>query len=169
MRNGRAGSFSRVKIKSLKDLKKIISGLRAKNKKIVFTNGCFDILHYGHVKYLEDAKNKGDVLVVAVNSDKSIRRIKGTGRPVVKQQDRMGVIAALASVDYVTLFNQDTPIKVIQELKPDVLIKGSDWQKERIVGADFVCGYGGKVATVKLVAGHSTTKLINKIAQRTCC
>jgi D-beta-D-heptose 7-phosphate kinase/D-beta-D-heptose 1-phosphate adenosyltransferase len=166
MRNCRTNSLSRVKIKSLKSLKKIIARLKTEHKKIVFTNGCFDLLHYGHVKYLEEAKRYGDILVVAVNSDSSIERIKGAGRPVVNQKDRLGVIAALASVDYVTLFNEDTPFKVIKALKPDVLVKGSDWKRTTIAGADFVCGYGGKVATVKLIAGRSTSSMVKKIAQR---
>lgn len=166
MRNCRASSFSRIKIKSLKSLKKVIARLKSEHKKIVFTNGCFDLLHYGHVKYLEDAKRYGDILVVAVNSDSSVKRIKGNSRPVVNQKDRLSVIAGLESVDYVTLFNEETPIKVIKTLKPDVLIKGSDWQRSGIIGADFVSGYGGKVMTIKLTAGCSTTKLIKKIAQR---
>lgn len=166
MRDYRADSFSGAKIKSLKPLKKIISRLKAKRKKIVFTNGCFDLLHYGHIRYLEDAKRKGNILVVAVNSDASVKRIKGDKRPVVSERQRLGIVAALASVDYVVLFNQDTPIQIIRALKPDILIKGADWDRKAIVGADFVLSYGGRVATVKLVPGCSTTNLIRTIAQR---
>lgn len=155
----------KTKIKRLGALKKIIAGLKARGKKVVFTNGCFDLLHYGHVKYLEDAKRKGDILVVAINSDASIRKIKGEKRPIVNQQDRMNIIAALESVDYVVLFNEDTPIKAIKHLRPDILIKGADWKKDRIVGSDIVLRDKGKVSTVKLVKGRSTTNLIHKIAR----
>ncbi len=132
---------------------------------IVFTNGCFDLLHYGHVKYLQDARNKGDVLVVAVNSDTSIKKLKGKSRPVVKENYRVKVLAALESVSYVTVFNESTPIKVITCLKPDVIVKGADWAKDKIVGSDFVKKHGGKVSTIKFVEGLSTTSLIKKIAK----
>jgi D-beta-D-heptose 7-phosphate kinase/D-beta-D-heptose 1-phosphate adenosyltransferase len=153
------------KIKSLAALKKITSRLKKRGKKIVFTNGCFDLLHFGHAKYLEEAKGKGDVLVVAVNSDRSVRKIKGKLRPLVKQNDRLSVLAALESVDYVFLFNEETPLRVIRELKPDILIKGADWNKNNIVGADIVRKLGGRVLTVKLAKGRSTTNLIKKIAR----
>jgi len=139
--------------------------LQTKGKKIVFTNGCFDLLHYGHVKYLEDAKKNGDILIVALNSDASIKRIKGSARPIVNQDDRQRIIAALESVDYVVLFNDATPVKIIETLKPDIIIKGADWEKNKIVGADFVRSYGGKVKTIKFVPGRSTTKLIDKIVK----
>jgi len=153
------------KIKDLNELKKIIATLKAKGKRIVFTNGCFDLLHYGHVKYLEETKQKGDILVVAVNSDASVKRIKGDKKPIVKEEDRLGVIAALESVDYVVKFNEDTPLETIKILRPDILVKGSDWLKNRIVGSDFVQGYGGKVLAVQLVSGRSTTDLIRKIVK----
>jgi D-beta-D-heptose 7-phosphate kinase/D-beta-D-heptose 1-phosphate adenosyltransferase len=153
------------KIKHLDSLKKIVSQLKRKGKRIVFANGCFDILHYGHVKYLEDAKRTGDILIVGVNSDSSVRRIKGDKRPIVKEADRVSLVAALESVDYAVLFNEGTPIKVIESLKPDVLIKGADWGKANIVGARLVLGLGGKVIRIKLIEGRSTTKLINKIAK----
>jgi len=165
MRTHRASCLSGRKIKSLPQLKIIISKLKSKGKKIVFTNGCFDILHYGHVKYLEDAKRCGDILIVAVNSDASVRRIKGRKRPVVNEGDRLKTIAALESVDYTLAFGKDTPLETIQALKPDIIIKGADWNKNEIVGADFVYSYGGKVKTIKLVSGRSTTKLIEKIAK----
>lgn len=153
------------KIKNRSTLKKIICGLKRRGKSVVFTNGCFDLLHFGHARYLEQAKKIGDVLVVAVNSDTSVRIIKGKKRPIVKEADRAGLIAALESVDYVTLFKESTPLKLIQELKPDVLVKGADWNKEGIVGASFVKAYGGEVATIRLEKGCSTTGLIRKIAK----
>jgi D-beta-D-heptose 7-phosphate kinase/D-beta-D-heptose 1-phosphate adenosyltransferase len=153
------------KIKSLVILKKIVSRLKNKGEKIVFTNGCFDLLHYGHVKYLEDAKSKGDILIVAINSDTSVRRIKGNKRPIVNEKDRLRTIAALESVDYVTLFREETPLGVIEQLKPDILIKGADWSKNSMVGGEFVLGYGGSISTIKLVKGRSTTNLIRKIGK----
>ena len=143
-------------------LKKITAGLKKRGKKIVFTNGCFDLLHYGHVKYLEDAKRGGDVLVVAVNSDRSVKKLKGKMRPIINEIFRQSVLASLDSVDYVTMFSEETPLKVIKTIKPDVLVKGADWRKNAIVGADFVKSYGGKVKTIKLVKGLSTTMLIKK-------
>lgn len=152
------------KIKDLKTLAIIINKLKKRGKTIVFTNGCFDLLHYGHVKYLEDAKEQGDILVVAVNSDSSVRKIKGDNRPVVNQKFRLAVLASLESADYVTLFSEATPLKVIKSIKPHVLVKGADWDKQNIVGAGFVRSYGGKVKTLKLVKGLSTTNLIKRIA-----
>ncbi|MFA6357237.1 MAG: D-glycero-beta-D-manno-heptose 1-phosphate adenylyltransferase [Candidatus Omnitrophota bacterium] len=163
MRNDRTGALSGAKITTLPVLRKRLKDLRSLGKRIVFTNGCFDILHYGHVKYLEDAKSKGDFLVVAINSDSSIKKIKAFGRPVIGQFDRLKTVAALASVDFVVLFNQDNPLKLIKALKPDMLIKGSDWSKNKIIGADFVKTYGGKVETVNLVKGRSTSAIIEKI------
>jgi D-beta-D-heptose 7-phosphate kinase/D-beta-D-heptose 1-phosphate adenosyltransferase len=164
MRISRAGSFLERKIESLKTLKNKLSSLRAKGKVVVFTNGCFDLLHYGHVNYLESAKSKGDILVVAINSDASVRRIKGNKRPVASQRYRARVVAALESVDYVVIFNQGTPLKTIEYLKPDILVKGADW-KDNIVGSDFVNSYGGKVITVRLVKGFSTTNLLKNIGK----
>lgn len=157
--------MSRTKIKDLKALLDIIPKLKKQGKKIVFTNGCFDILHYGHAMYLEKAKAKGDILVVGLNSDSSVKRIKGKKRPIVNQKARSQLIASLESVDYVVIFNQDTPLETIKKIKPDILIKGSDWNKNNIVGADFIKGYGGKVLTVELAQGYSTTNLIKKIIE----
>ncbi len=154
------------KIQNLRKLKNLILCLKAQRKKIVFTNGCFDLLHYGHVKYLQDAKKKGDILVVGINSDISVKRIKGKPRPVVNEKDRLRLVAALESVDYIVLFKEDTPLKIIKFIKPDVLIKGADWNKNNIVGRDFVLSYGGRVSTIKFVKGYSTTNLIKKIAKR---
>ncbi len=132
---------------------------------MVFTNGCFDILHYGHVKYLQDARAKGDFLVVAVNSDSSIKNIKAKNRPVIPQGDRLKTLAALSCVDFVILFGQSNPLRLIMALKPDILIKGADWSKQNIIGADFVSSYGGKVLTVDLVKGRSTSLIIEKIVR----
>ena len=163
MRNDRAGALPGTKIISLPSLQRKIKRFKQNGKRIVFTNGCFDILHYGHVKYLQDARSKGDYLVVAVNSDSSIKKIKAKNRPVTGQADRLKIVAALSSVDFVVLFNADNPLRLIKALKPDILIKGADWSKQKIIGADFVTSYGGKVATINLVKGRSTSALIEKI------
>lgn len=157
--------MSGKKIKNRTELKRAVSRLKAQGKKIVFTNGCFDLLHYGHIRYLEDAKRKGDILVVAINSDASLKRIKGKKRPIIKERDRAGIIAGLESVDYVIIFHGDTPINVIKLLCPDILVKGSDWKKDQIVGSEFVTKYGGRVLNIRLSKGRSTTNLINKIAK----
>ncbi|MDD2688820.1 MAG: D-glycero-beta-D-manno-heptose 1-phosphate adenylyltransferase [Candidatus Omnitrophica bacterium] len=153
----------RAKIKPVQELRKIISRLKCEGKRIVFTNGCFDLLHYGHVKYLADAKKKGDILIVAINSDASVKRIKGDKRPIINEKDRLKTVASLVSVDYVVLFKEDTPLKLIKLLRPDILVKGADWSKNNIVGKDYVLSYGGRVSTVRLVKGYSTTLLIKKI------
>ncbi|MDP3731544.1 MAG: D-glycero-beta-D-manno-heptose 1-phosphate adenylyltransferase [Candidatus Omnitrophota bacterium] len=153
------------KIQDLRKLKKLISYFKARRKKIVFTNGCFDLLHYGHVKYLQDARRKGDVLVVGINSDASVKMIKGEKRPVVNERDRLRLVASLESVDYVVLFKEDTPLKIIRLIKPDVLVKGADWNRKNIVGKDFVISNGGRVSTIKFVKGYSTSDLIKKIAK----
>lgn len=154
------------KIKSISQLKKIVNSLKAKGKRIVFTNGCFDILHFGHVKYLEQAKKKGDILIVAINSDRSIKKIKGKKRPIMPQKQRTRLVAALESVDYVTIFNQSTPLKLIKLLKPQVLVKGADWKTKDIVGGEVVKSYQGKVVTVACIGKLSSSNLIKKIAQR---
>jgi len=138
--------------------------LRRKGRRVVFTNGCFDLLHPGHVALLEKAGSLGDVLVVGLNSDASVRRQrKGPGRPILGQRDRATLLAALAAVDYVTIFGEDTPLKTIEHLRPDVLVKGSDWDAGAIVGSEEVRSWGGRVVRVTLRAGYSTTKLIRKI------
>jgi len=154
------------KIKANLQLKKIIAGLKSKGKKIVFTNGCFDILHYGHVKYLEGAKKKGDILVVAINSDSSVKKIKGSRRPIIPAKERIRLVSALESVDYVTTFNELTPLKVIKLVKPDVLVKGGDWKTSNIVGKEFVESYKGRIITIPFVSGLSSNKLIKKIAKK---
>ena len=152
------------KIKSLGTLTKLTRALQRAGKRIVFTNGCFDILHLGHVSYLQEARNKGDVLVVGINSDRSVKRLKGAGRPVVAEKQRASVVAALEAVDYVVIFSEDTPEQVIQTITPDVLVKGGDWKIEDIIGGRFVIGNGGKVFSIKFVKGFSTTSLIKKIS-----
>ncbi len=139
-----------------------INNWKKEGKKIVFTNGCFDIIHAGHVDYLEKAKALGDVLVVGLNSDESIRRIKGPERPINIQEHRKRVLEALKPVDLVIIFDEDTPERLIKEIKPDVLVKGGDWKIENIVGADFVKSYGGEVKTIDFVYDISTTKIIQK-------
>lgn len=153
------------KIKTIRQLKKTIDNLKKQHKKIVFTNGCFDILHYGHVKYLEEAKKGGDYLVVAVNSDDSVRRIKGKMRPITPCTARARIIAGLESVDFVTIFKEDTPLSLIKKIKPDVLAKGADWKIKDVIGKDVLAHYGGKVLTVPLVRKYSTTRLIKKIGK----
>ncbi len=165
MRISRRGICLENKIKKADTLSRQISRLKSKGKKIVFTNGCFDILHFGHVKYLEDAKAKGDILIVGINADSSVRRLKGRKRPIVSQKDRAAIVASLASVDFVVFFTEDTPFKLIAQLKPDILVKGADWNKNKIIGADLVRGWGGKVMTIRFAPGRSTSNLIKKIAQ----
>ena len=143
------------KIKTLPGLTKALKKLKAKNKTIVFTNGCFDILHAGHVEYLSKAKSSGDILIIGLNSDKSVRKLKGKKRPVVSQGNRAKVLSALSFVDFVVIFNDLTPI--------DVLVKGGDWKIKDIVGSDFVISRGGKVKSLRHVKGFSTRGLIKKI------
>jgi len=132
---------------------------------LVFTNGCFDIIHAGHVRYLAGAKALGDVLVVGLNSDSSVRGIKGEGRPIVPEAERAEVLCSLSSVDYVVLFDEPTPIRVIEALVPDVLVKGADWAAHEIVGAELVKRHGGRVERIDLVEGRSTTNIIRKILE----
>lgn len=136
-----------------------------KDQKVVFTNGCFDILHLGHVDYLEKAAAKGDKLIVALNTDASVSNLKGPTRPVNNEIARARIIAALSFVDAVVFFSEDTPLSLIKQLMPDILVKGSDYNISNIVGANIVMEYGGKVETIELVDGYSTTNIINKINQ----
>lgn len=151
------------KIMSSAALAKKLSEVKSKGKRVVFTNGCFDILHVGHVDYLSKARKLGDILVVGLNSDSSVRKIKGLGRPINKERDRAKILSSLYFVDYVTIFDESTPEKLIKQLKPSVLVKGGDWKKDDIVGGDFIASIGGRVATIPFVNGYSTTYLINKI------
>lgn len=154
------------KILKLETLKRKIAQLRKKGKQIAFTNGCFDILHYGHVSYLEEVKKKDRILIVGLNSDSSIRKIKGAKRPIIKQDQRAALLAALSCVDYVTIFNEETPLKTITVLKPDVLIKGADWKTKGVVGADVVKSNGGRVEFIKYISNLSTTGIIKKIKEK---
>ena len=133
------------------------------SQKIVFTNGCFDVLHFGHVQYLLEARKLGDLLVVGLNSDASVRRLKGESRPINGENERAFVLAALEFVDYVVVFEEDTPKKLIETVRPDVLVKGGDYQIENIVGADFVMQNGGTVTTIPFVEGFSSTRIIEQL------
>ena len=148
------------KIMTRAKLDDFVKKAKKAGKKIVFTNGCFDILHAGHVKSIEFAKNKGDILVVGLNSDSSIKRIKGPSRPINKQEDRAIVLAALGAVDAICIFSQDTPFELIKLVKPDILVKGADYKNKEVVGSEFA----GKVVLFPLLKGRSTTNLINKIS-----
>lgn len=140
--------------------------LKEANKKLVFTNGCFDILHAGHVDYLNKSRLFGDVLVVALNSDSSVQRIKGPKRPVVNQEERAFIISNLKCVDYVTFFDEDTPAEIIAKLIPDVLVKGADWSIDKIIGSDIVIKNGGSVKTIDFINFQSTSKIIETIIER---
>ncbi|MEW6096480.1 MAG: D-glycero-beta-D-manno-heptose 1-phosphate adenylyltransferase [bacterium] len=154
------------KLKTLDELKDIVSKLKKQGKKVVFTNGCFDLLHVGHVKYLQKAKTYGDILVVAINSDKSVKGIKGNIRPLMPQKDRAEILAALSCIDYVLIFEELDPVRVISELIPDVLIKGGDYQLNEIKGREIVTSAGGKVLTIPEIKGKSTTNLIQTIIEK---
>lgn len=135
---------------------------RKKNKKIVFTNGCFDLLHVGHTRYLKQAKSLGDILIVGVNTDASVKKLKGPTRPIQNENDRAEILASLGSVDHTILFDEETPLQLIQAIKPDFLVKGGDWKIDQIVGSDFVLSTGGQVQSLQFIDGRSTTALIAK-------
>ncbi len=139
------------------------NALKLHRQKIVFTNGCFDVLHYGHVRYLLEAKKLGDILVVGLNSDESVRRLKGPTRPVNGEKERAFVLAALACIDYVVIFGEDTPKELIETVIPDVLVKGGDYDLSHIVGVDFVTRNGGTVTTIPFVEGFSSTHIIEQL------
>ena len=149
------------------NIKQELSKLRGKSKKIVFTNGCFDIIHAGHISYLNEAKTLGDILIVGLNSDKSVRRLKGGDRPVVSEKDRAYVLANLKPVDYVVMFDEDTPYELIKEIKPDVLVKGADYEGKNIAGSDIVESSGGKTVLINFIEGKSTSGIIKKIKSKT--
>ncbi len=151
------------KILDRESLRTKLDGLRTQGKKIAFTNGCFDILHVGHVRYLREAKKTADILVLALNSDSSVRAIKGEKRPLVTESERAEVLAALEFIDFVTIFPELTPLELINFLKPDVLIKGGDWPEEKVVGREEVRQWGGRVAIIPEVEGKSTTNVVEKI------
>ena len=154
---------SRGKVQSWDRLVQIRENLRLKSQKMVFTNGCFDILHRGHIHLFRQAKRLGDVLTVAVNDDDSIRRLKGSGRPVFPLRERLEVLSAVEDIDYLASFSQDTPKELIDKIKPDVLVKGGDWQPDQIVGQESVESSGGKVVAIPYLPGRSTTEIIEKI------
>ena len=139
--------------------------IKTKGKKVVFTNGCFDIIHRGHVSYLNEAKSLGDILVLGLNSDKSVKRLKGESRPVNTEEDRKFVLENLKSIDFVVIFEEDTPYNLIQLLKPDVLVKGGDWKASDIIGSDIVLDLGGEVKSLNFIDGFSTTSTIDKISK----
>ena len=149
-------------VQDLNSIEKNLASLRSQNKKIVFTNGCFDLLHVGHVRYLQEARALGDALVVGINSDASVKRLKGPTRPVQIENDRAEILAALGCVDFTVIFVEDTPENLIQKVRPDILVKGGDWKISDIVGAPFVQSYGGQVMSLQFINGKSTTKLIEK-------
>jgi len=153
-------------IKTVEEMRKIRQQLKDQNKKVVFTNGCFDLIHAGHVDYLSKAKAFGDVLVVGLNSDASVMKIKGSKRPILIETERSFIISNLKPVDYVVLFDEDTPKLLIEELLPDILVKGADWEIENIVGKDVVIANGGEVNTIEFVNDQSTSKIIKIIVER---
>ncbi|HUT04984.1 MAG TPA: D-glycero-beta-D-manno-heptose 1-phosphate adenylyltransferase [bacterium] len=149
-----------AKIKTFEQMLPQVARLRRKGRTVVFTNGCFDLLHNGHVRYLAAARALGDVLVVGVNSDDSVRRIKGAGRPVVRENERVELLAGFWFVDYVFVFDDDDPLRVISSLLPDILVKGADWRLEQIVGRDVVEAHGGRVERIELVDDVSSSRII---------
>lgn len=156
------------KIMDDRSLANKLDDLRKAGKIVIFTNGCFDLLHVGHVRYLTAARKEGDLLVVGLNSDASIKMIKGRQRPIVEQAQRSEIVASLQVVDYVTFFDEPDPLRLIQRLKPAVLVKGADWSTEDIVGADFVKSRGGRVVRVPLVKDMSSSNIIERIMKRFC-
>jgi len=144
----------------------IAETLRRENKRIVFTNGCFDLLHVGHMYLLREAKKFGDILVVGLNSDTSVRQLKGDGRPIVSEQDRAEAIAALESVDYLVVFSEPDPLELLRAIRPNVLVKGSDYQPSEVVGAELLASYGGEVRLIPLRQGISTSRLVENIRSR---
>jgi D-glycero-beta-D-manno-heptose 1-phosphate adenylyltransferase len=143
-------------------LQSAVGAYRNQNKKIVFTNGCFDLLHIGHITYLEEAKKLGDILIVGINTDASVQKLKGPTRPIQNEDDRSAILAALKAVDHTILFGEETPLELIKKIKPDVLVKGGDWKIEQIVGSDFVISNGGIVKSLNFINGKSTTAIIER-------
>ena len=154
------------KIKTKEELSRIVQLLKTKRKRIVFTNGCFDLLHVGHVRYLEKAKRLGDILIVGINSDRSVRGIKGPLRPILGVEERTEILSGLGCVDYVTVFDEPTPLELISSIEPHVLVKGGDWTKNEVVGREVVERLGGEVIVLPFVQGSSTSNLIEAIIKR---
>ena len=153
-------------IYNISELSSIIKPFKQAGKRIVFTNGCFDIIHVGHVRYLKEARNLGDMLVVGLNSDESVRAIKGINRPIVPQEERAEVLSSLRYVDFVVVFNEPDPYNIIAALKPDILVKGGDWRIEKIIGRDIVESCGGKVCTIPFIEGASSSRIIENIINK---
>ena len=153
-------------LKSLEEIKLICSALKADSKKVVFTNGCFDIIHAGHIDYLNKAKALGDVLIVGLNTDDSVKRIKGDKKPIINQDERAEIISNIKPVDYVVFFDEDTPAELINKLVPDILIKGADWKIDEIAGGEAVIANGGEVKTIEFVNDQSTSQIIDLITSR---
>lgn len=163
---GQGEASLKEKIRTIEELEGLLAGHRAKKERIVLTNGCFDILHRGHVEYLRFAKTQGEILVIGLNTDRSVRENKGSGRPIIPERDRARLLAALEDVDYVVLFDEATPDNLIRRLKPDILVKGEDWKEKGVVGREFVESCGGKVVLAPMVEGISTSEIINRIASQ---
>src|SRR4030042_1835014 len=163
---GPCRSSMKNKIIPKDQIKKTIVSLKKKRLKIVFTNGCFDLLHVGHVRYLKEARALGDCLIIGLNSDRSVRKIKDPLRPLISEDQRAEVLAALECVDYIVLFDEADPFKLIEEIRPEVLVKGADWSMDKIIGADLVSSYGGQVRRVELVPSISSSEIINRIISR---
>ncbi|MBI9076012.1 MAG: D-glycero-beta-D-manno-heptose 1-phosphate adenylyltransferase [Desulfatibacillum sp.] len=154
------------KILTQDELARAVDDAKAQGKTVVFTNGCFDILHVGHVRYLAEAKRHGDLLAVGLNSDRSVREIKGPKRPIVPEEERAEVLAALESVDFVAIFDEPDPLNLIKAVMPQVMVKGADWPEDQIIGAKEVKAAGGKVVRVELAQGASTTNIIQRVLER---
>jgi rfaE bifunctional protein nucleotidyltransferase chain/domain len=152
----------RKKIILQDDIQSTLKLIRETNRQIVFTNGCFDILHYGHIDYLAKARELGDLLVLGLNSDKSTSRLKGPSRPINSENERAALLAALFFVDFIVIFDEDTPLNLIKKIKPNVLVKGGDYELSQIVGGEYVIAQGGRLTTIPFVNGFSTTNIINK-------
>jgi D-glycero-beta-D-manno-heptose 1-phosphate adenylyltransferase len=160
-------NFSKIhnKIKSFDEIKESVKDWQSNDYKIVFTNGCFDLLHYGHIHYLAEARDLGDKLIVGLNSAASVRRLKGINRPINDELTRQHLLAALAFVDAVVVFEDDTPYDLIKIIEPDILVKGGDWQPSQIVGSDIVLAKGGEVRSLPFIEGYSTTNIEKKIRE----
>ncbi len=154
------------KIIKFSDVKEEISRLKRDSKKIVFTNGCFDIIHAGHIAYLNEAKGLGDILIVGINSDNSVKRLKGQNRPIISERDRAYVLANIKPVDYVVIFHEDTPYHLIKEIQPDFLVKGGDYCEKNVIGRDIVKSSGGKLVLIKFIKGKSTSSIIKTIKEK---
>ena len=154
-----------MKLKTWSEIKIVVRDLKIAEKNIVFTNGCFDIIHAGHVEYLQEAAELGDILIIGLNSDKSVKRLKGPNRPINSQIDRAKVLSGLATVSYIVIFEDDTPYMLIDHIKPDVLVKGGDWKPKEIVGSDIVLANGGSIRSLSYKEGNSTSSIINKMKE----